>query len=132
MYKSATINIVKANESECLVFGWANVALTVDDELPFDWQNDMITPEDLEKAAYDYVLKYRTTGEMHEGEVKGHLVESIIFTKEKIKALGLQEDAVPQGWWIGFKVTDKEAFAKVKSGEYKMFSIQGKAKRIKV
>jgi hypothetical protein len=42
--------------------------------------------------------------------------------------MGLPEDALPQGIWLGFRVND-ETFAKVKSGDLKMFSIEGSAQR---
>jgi hypothetical protein len=54
------------------------------------------------------------------------MVESFVATPEKMKALGIPEGTLPQGWWTGFRVPPEE-FAKVKSGKWKMFSIQGKA-----
>lgn len=115
---------------EHLVFGWANVALDKEGNPPLDWQGDVTKVETLEKAAYAFVLKHRVTGENHKGEAVGHLVESMMFTKEKIAKLGLPEGSVPEGWWVGFYIPDDEVCAKIKTGEYKMFSIQGKAKRI--
>ena len=41
-------------------------------------------------------------------------------------------DLVPEGWWIGFKVTDDEVWKKVKDGTYPMFSIEGEAVREEV
>ena len=35
-----------------------------------------------------------------------------------------------RGWWIGFKVTDDDVWAKVKDGTYPMFSIEGEAVRV--
>lgn len=117
--------IAKSKTDEQLVFGWANVAIDETGQYPLDWDGDVTSPEDLEKAAYDFVLKYRVTGEQHEGEAKGSLVESVMFTKEKQEALGIPEGILPQGWWVGFHVPDKEVFEKIKSGEYEMFSVQG-------
>lgn len=121
--------IAKSVEDEQLVFGWANVAIDTDGTYPLDWDGDVHEPEELEKAAYNFVLKYRATGENHEGEAKGNLVESMMFTKEKQNALGIPEGVVPEAWWVGFHVPDKEVFAKIKSGEYEMFSVQGSAIR---
>jgi len=121
--------IAKSAEDKQLVFGWANVAIDKDGTYPIDWDGDITEPEELEKAAYDFVLKHRVTGEMHEGEAKGNLVESIMFTKEKQEALGIPPGTVPEGWWVGFHVPDKEVFAKIKSGEYQMFSVEGQAVR---
>ena len=57
------------------------------------------------------------------------MVESVVFTKEKADALGIPPDILPEGWWIGFRITDDEVWEKVKNGEYPMFSIEGKAVR---
>jgi hypothetical protein len=43
--------------------------------------------------------------------------------------MGLPEDSLPQGWWVGFYIEDPEVYEKVRSGVYKMFSVQGKAVR---
>lgn len=122
----------REQEDEQLVFGWANWSLDKDGQVPFDWHGDIKSPAELEKAAYNFVLKYRATGEQHQGGVKGHLVESVMFTKEKMAAMGIPEGILPQGWWVGFHIPDKEVFAKVKSGEYQMFSIEGKSKRVPI
>lgn len=127
-----SVDISKMKDDQHLVFGWANVSLTADGDVPLDWQGDITAPEVLEKAAYQYVLKYRTAGEMHEGDAVGYMVESCMFTKQKMEAMGIPEGIVPEGWWIGFYIPDPEVVAKVKSGEYKMFSIQGRAKRVKL
>lgn len=126
--------IAKANDEKHLAFGWANIALDEDGEEQVDWQDDMIDPEDLEKAAYLYVIKYRSGGEMHKKELKNRavLVESIVFTEEKLKALNLPEGSLPTGWWIGFYVPDDDLWQKVKDGTYPMFSIEGKATRVAV
>jgi Putative phage serine protease XkdF len=122
--------IAKSAEDQQLVFGWANIAIDENGEYPLDWDGDITAPEDLEKAAYDFVLKYRATGEAHQGDIKGQLVESVMFTKEKQQALGIPEGIIPEGWWCGFHIPDKEVFAKIKSGEYEMFSVEGSAKRL--
>ena len=63
---------------------------------------------------------------------KASLVESVIFTKEKMQAMGIPEGIVPEGWWIGFYVKDDNAWKKIKNGTYKMFSIEGKAVRVPI
>lgn len=124
--------VKKSNEEKHLVFGWANVATRADGEQIEDWHGDIIDIDELEQAAYAYVELYRDGGEMHERGGVATLVESVVFTKEKLELLGLAEDALPEGWWIGFKVTDEEVWEKVKDGTYKMFSIEGEAVREKV
>ena len=126
---SGTFRIHKADEDRHLAFGWANVAVRDDGEQIQDLQGDIIDPEVLEDAAYRFVLMYREGGEMHERGDCAVLVESVMFTKEKMLAMGMPEGTVPEGWWIGFLVTDEEVWQKVKSGEYPMFSIEGEAVR---
>lgn len=129
---STSVIISKSAESENLVFGWANVSLKVDGEAPLDWDGDVTEPEELEKAAYQFVLKFRESGVEHKGEATGYLVESMMFTKEKMEALNIPEGTIPEGWWVGFHVPDSSVFEKVKKGQYKMFSIEGKAKRVPI
>lgn len=124
--------ITKAKEDEGLVSGWANVAVNADGSLPFDWCGDIIRPEVLEKAAINFMLDYRGSGVMHEGDEQGVVVESIVFTKEKQAALGIPEGILPEGWFITVKVMNPEVMQAVKNGTYRMFSIQGHAKRIEL
>lgn len=126
------LEITKFYDDEQLVFGWASVAKNANGDRPLDWQGDIIDAEDLEPAVYKFNLEYRESNELHEGPVKGYLVESVMFTKQKMTAMGIPEGTVPEGWWVGFKIHDREAYAKVKAGIYKMFSIEGSAQRIPV
>lgn len=142
--------IAKIDEDECLVFGFANVSVSKrtasgeGGEVFKDLQGDLIEPAQLEKAAYTHVLEFREADEMHRGSAKGQLVESIVFTHEKLEAFAKDENGVvnqehlavlkqifPPRWWVGYKF-DKEAFAGVKSGKYTMFSIAGEADAEKV
>lgn len=135
------VTVAKVDDEQRLVFGWAMVAVRKDGEVVVDYQGDSITPEELELTAYDFVLEARAMGDMHDGvpgrpAVKtgtlGTLVESIVFTPEKIAALGLPADSVDQGWWVGFHVEDDAAWEVVKSGARSMFSIQGVCDRVPV
>lgn len=129
--KDKEFKILKADDDQRLVFGWASVAITVDGEELEDMQHDMIDPEELEEAAYEYVLNFRDTGEEHLPgyRKKGKLVESCVFTPEKQRAMGIPEGIVPVAWWIGFKIDDEATWQRIKDGTYKMFSIEGKAQR---
>lgn len=114
-----------------LVFGWASVTLQEDGTTPFDWQGDIIATEVLEAAAYNYVLQHGLVNQQHEwGTECGWLVESIVFTKEKMEVLGIPEGIVPEGWFVGFYIPDPDVYKKVKNGEYNMFSIEGTAMRV--
>lgn len=124
--------IMKSDDEKMLAFGWASVSIRIDGEVIEDWQNDILEPEELEKAAYDYVLLYREGGEMHERGGAAVLIESVVFTEEKMQAMGIPAGTLPVGWWIGFKVTDSDVWEKVKDGTYPMFSIEGEAERVEV
>lgn len=124
--------VAKSNADQMLAFGWASVAIRADGEQIEDWQGDVIDPDDLEQAVYDYVQFYGDGGEMHERGGVAKLVESVMFTKEKTKAMGIPDGTVPEGWWIGFRVLDPDVWDKVKSGAYSMFSIEGTGKRVEM
>lgn len=132
--KENNYTIAKMDDDKRLVFGWASISFTADGEQLEDLQHDLILPEDLEEAVYEYVLHFRDTGEEHRPHLrkKGKLVESCVFTAEKQRAMGLPEGILPVGWWIGFKIEDDDAWEKVKNGTYRMFSIEGKAQRVPV
>ncbi len=122
--------IMKSEDDRMLAFGWANVSIRADGEVIEDYQKDIVEPEELESAAYQFVELYREGGEMHERGGAAVLVESIVFTEEKMQAMGIPAGVLPVGWWLGFKVTDKAVWEKVKDGTYSMFSIEGTAERV--
>lgn len=124
--------IMKSDDDKMLAFGWANVSMRVDGELIEDWQGDIIEPEELEAAAYEYVRLYGDGGEMHERGGVAVLIESVVFTEKKMQVMGIPAGTLPVGWWIGFKVTDEDVWQKVKDGTYPMFSIEGEAERVDV
>ena len=123
---------MKSDDEKKLAFGWANVSIRANGEVIEDWQEDIVEPEELEQAAYNFVELYREGGEMHERGGAAVLIESVVFTEEKMKAMGIPPETLPIGWWIGFKVLDDDVWEKVKDGTYSMFSIEGEAKRIEV
>ena len=121
--------IAKSDDEKMLAFGWASVSMRVDGEVIEDWQKDIVEPDELENAAYEFVKLYREGGEMHERGGAAILIESVVFTEEKMQAMGIPAGTLPVGWWIGFKVTDEDVWSKVKDGTYPMFSIEGTAIR---
>lgn len=129
---TGVFKIKSTDEEQRLAFGWASVAVKADGEVLEDLAGDIIEPEELEGAAYQFVEFYREGGEMHERGGAAVLVESMVFTEEKMEALGIPAGTLPVGWWLGFHVTDDDVWEKVKSGEYPMFSIEGEAVREKV
>jgi len=108
-----------------------------------DSQGDYIEPTELEKAAYEFVATCRVGGDMHVRKGTGELVESIVFTDEKRQALATDpttgkvdevalavfKATIPDGWWVGYRISDPVQWEMVKSGERPMFSVHGRAKR---
>lgn len=86
--EGGTINgrfkIQKADDDKRLAFGWASASATINGETVEDCVGDIIDVEELEQAAYNFVELYREGGEMHERGGCAVLVESVIFTPEKI------------------------------------------------
>lgn len=118
--------IAKADEH--LIFGWASVAADEDGIPVVDSEGDVIPISELEQAAYRFVEFSGSGGEMHSKMDVAKLVESFVVTPEKLATLGLIGE-MPLGWWVGFRVTDDDVWAKIKSGVYTMFSIGGRARR---
>ena len=131
-----TAEIAKMDSDKRQVFGFAMVT-HVDGEPVVDRQGDYTPLEEIEKAAYTYVIESRKGGDMHKragerGEIPLHtadLVESFVITPEKLEQMGLPENALPHGWWVGFKVNDDQQWADVVSKRRTGFSIHGSGKR---
>lgn len=120
-------DIASTDDDQRLVFGWLSVVENADGSPVVDLAGDVIPVDVLESAAYQFVLDSRSMGDMHERiEGIGRIVESMVFTREKMTALGLK-GKLPVGWWVGFHVDDDEVWAAIKSGEYKGLSIGGNA-----
>jgi cation transport regulator ChaB len=121
--------IRKIDPERRLVFGWVSVCVLKSGEEVTDLEGDRIDMEDYEDAVYEFNLLGREANAVHQGETIGYLAESLFITKEKLAAMGLPEDALPLGWWAGWKVFDDAGWQKVVSGEYRAFSIEGTAIR---
>lgn len=122
----------KFDEDKHLAFGWASV-VSKGGHPVIDKQGDYIAIDDIEKAAYSYVIKSRVGGDNHTraGEAAfkaSDMVESMVFTDDKIAKMGLPDD-FPRGWWVGFKVHDENVWSEVRKGNRTGFSIHGKGIR---
>lgn len=135
IYKSMTWNadISEIDDEKRQVFGFATVT-HVDGEEVIDRQGDYIPLEEIEKAAYNYVLTSRVGGDMHSRDGAGpkhtaDLIESVVFSPEKAEAMGI-DDCPKYGWWIGMRVNDDDQWNMVKNGERTGISIHGRGKRV--
>jgi hypothetical protein len=118
------IPIAKIDVEKQLVFGWASVA-AMNGETVTDLQGDQIEPGNLEDVVYAFNRGPRQFNTMHQGPATGELVESLAITEEKLAAMGLPRNSLPQGWWVGAYISDPATFERVKRGELNMFSIEG-------
>jgi hypothetical protein len=122
--KSVEGQILKADEEQRMVYGWASV-VTEKGEPVVDRQGDVIEPETLVKAVNSFMEHVRVGKEMHKGDQIGAVIHSMPVTKEIGESLGIQSDR--EGWIVAFKVYNDDVWAKVKSGELAAFSIGGRA-----
>jgi hypothetical protein len=133
-------DIAKTDVAKRQVFGYASVVRK--DGLPVtDRQGDIIEPDEMENAAYDFVLNSRVGGNMHKRDAfnRPHhvsdLIESFAVTPAKLEGLGVPAQiakSVPVGWWVGFKVWDDDAWQDVVDGKLSGFSIHGQGVRVPV
>jgi hypothetical protein len=132
------VAIAKTDPKRKMVFGFFSIN-KVGGDLVEDLQGDLIETEELEKAAYDFVLNARVQGDGHIRKGVGRLVESFVLTYEKQAAIQkcLTDQGMDskmelgcEGWFGGFKVDDDEVWAAITKGDYPAFSIGGSGKRI--
>lgn len=116
-------DVAKIDEEARTVFGFASVA-TIEDK-----QGDVIAPNTLEPAVYEYVKTARAANVMHEGPVVGECIESLFITAEKAELLGIPAEHVGK-WWTGYHIPDDQAWENVKNGTTRAFSIEGRGKRV--
>jgi cation transport regulator ChaB len=116
--------ILKQDSEERLVYGWAYVS-TDKGEISLDHSGEFVRPNQIAKAATNFMLSMRTAKRMHSGEKIGEVVHSMPLTHEISKALGIQSDR--EGWLVAIKVYDDQVWQDVKSGKLAAFSIGGRA-----
>lgn len=123
---SISINFEKADLSGKTVAGWASVA-SVDGKPVTDYQGDIISIDELRKAAHKFVCDARVAKAMHAGNQVGEVVESVIVDDDFAKALGITDGK--RGWWVRMAIHDPEIQKGVRDGKYRAFSIGGKGRR---
>lgn len=127
------VQVTRLDEEKRQAFGWAYVTRDKEGNLVQDLKKATCDTPVLEEAVYEFVLTCRSYGDMHErdGEnnfiQRGRLIESIMFTREKMAALGIPAGTIPEGWWVGFHIDDDEAWELMKRGDRPAFSIAAEA-----
>lgn len=132
--------IVKADPTLRVAYGWALIS-SVDGEEYVDSQGDVVDEASMERAVVRFMLDKATGGVMHRRTPDGKpvrvgkLVESIVVTDEKLRAMGLPvpEGKGPRGWWIGIRYDTtpegEEVWKRIQNGELRGFSIGGRGWR---
>lgn len=116
---------------EQVVVGWASVVADAAGRPIVDLQNDIIDLTDLQSAARAFLKSNdRKLDVDHDGKARGEVVEGLVVTPEVKKALGLPPET-PLGFIVAAKVHDAGTWAKVRSGQLRMFSIGGSATRLR-
>ncbi len=147
------VKLDRFDDDRRIAFGFAYVAraapTTKGMELQrvVDHSGEFMEPDVLERAAYDFNLLYREGDEEHTSAVKADLIESVVFTEEKLRRWATDGDgAVDEGrldvlkatfgesWWTGWRIREPgegedDMWPRVKSGELGMLSIGGYARR---
>lgn len=118
--------IMKLDEEQRLVYGWALV--TTERGTPLiDLQRDVVDTVELQKSVHEFMDGPRDLGRMHTDIGVGKVVESIVFSADVQKALGI--DLGMEGWFVGVHVEDDATWQLAKTGRLRMFSIGGSGVR---
>jgi hypothetical protein len=121
-------DITKIDADQRLVYGWASV-YTQAGQPVIDKQQDRISEAEVVKMAHRFISEARVAKALHTSPPVGQVVESLVFTDEIQKALGI--DLGQSGWFVGMRIDDDAAWSRVKSGELRTLSIGGKGVRVR-
>lgn len=106
------VEITKADAIEGIIYGVASVANLV------DRQGDVIRPDELRKAAHDFLAHYRAFNDTHTAtDIPGDVVESWIDGDT---------------WRVAFRPADLEVAKAAAQGDFVGLSIEGEAKRVPI
>ena len=110
---------IKKEEEKKLVYG---VVLEPDS---IDLQGDVISSEEIERSAHNYMINSRMIGYRHNSVADARVVESYIYNYD-------DGDIKKGSWVIVVKIFNDELWEKVKNSEINGFSIGGYGNRVKI
>ena len=120
--------IMKVDSELGLVFGFGIICKECDSDGYmrefYDSDNQHIPEEVMLKGTTSFMIGERINNNDHTPNDVGIVVHSFPLTEEIAKSMGI--DSSHYGWLVGVK-PDDDTFKKFKSGEYKGFSIEGRA-----
>lgn len=117
------MEICKIDEEKQIVYGCFLVPMKE------DLQGDIISEEDVEKVAHNFLMDYREFDEMHSAEkADAQIVESFLAPQQ----MDFYGKVYPKGCWLGaVKVTDAGIWEKIKHREYRGFSVKIHGERVR-
>lgn len=128
------VPVLRTAEEKREVYGFLSVAKDASGTTVTDTHGSQISVDELERMAHRYLVEARGVGEQHQRfEGIGHVIESVVLTREKQAAIppkGIPEGNVHEGWFVGFRVDDQDTWGRLKRGELTGLSIGGYAKRV--
>ena len=125
-YNSAEFEIIRKDDSQRMVYGWASV-VTKDGEPVVDLQGDIIEPEEMVLATTTFMKSERSAKKMHSGNQIGQVIHSFPLTYEIAKSLGIETK--DEGWLTGIYVESDAVWEGILSGDVTSFSIGGTGTR---
>lgn len=132
---SMVAKLADTDDDQRIAYYVASVAEEADGTVVVDRQQDMISPDELERTAHNFLTQYRRIGDRHQrwGGV-GEVVASFVTTRELQKSLsslpGASSIRLPVAWVLGIHVTDEAIWQEVKGGTLEAMSIGGSAVRV--
>ena len=121
------------NDDDHTLFGWAYVAKNINGEQIIDHSEEFVKEEnftDLEMATYFFNIAYRQSDIRHDCIAKGYLIDSMVFTKEKVEAMrksGHLTGDISLGVWMGYWFPEDKDWEVIKAMKSPMFSLYGSA-----
>ena len=112
------VKITKSDIDRRLVYG-----VVLEPEV-VDAQNDVVSVDEIENAAHNYLIKSRMIGDQHNKPAKADIVESYIAPAD----LDIGGQHIKKGSWVMVtKVHDDRMWTGIKKGSYTGYSIGGYA-----